>query len=482
MKKALLLIGGFLAIAVSASGQFQPCGQGHVTQQFAAQHPDFQFLVHQTFDAAQRDFQNGYSSRSSDEVHRVEVVVHIVYNTPEQNISDELVHEQIAILNEDFRRLNPDAGEARDIFRAVGADAGIEFVLADEDPTGQPTNGITRTATEVETFVDLDLDFATLLEAAAECGQDFGCIQEKILVGGLEQSAENGGVMMDDVKRTDRGGADPWDPTRYLNIWVTNLNIDFLGQEMPAILGFAYPPVGAPNWPDEIFAEDLSAVDGVVIHHQAWGKSNGGDGLLGNLADGGRTTTHEVGHYFGLRHVHGDGDCDSDDGISDTPAADANQQAQADPENLPVCTDLHSINTCDGDDLPDMIENYMDYNAITCQNLFTVEQVGIMRAMLEGPRAGLIGRVITSTTETILSNQLRVWPNPTQDVLYLELDGERLEEFDIQIRTIFGQEVAAVQLHGNREIHLGQLPDGVYLVQLTKAGQSITKKVSLLRS
>jgi len=357
----------------------------------------------------------------------------------------------------------------------------MEFVLATTDPEGNPTNGITRTATEVETFVDLDLDIATLIDAAAECGLDFTCIQEKILVGGLEGGAENGAVQMDDVKRSDRGGIDPWDTDRYINIWVTNLNIDFLGQQMPAILGFAYPPAGAPNWPAEIFAEDLSSIAGVVVHHEAFGKSNAGEGLLGNLADGGRTTTHEMGHYFGLRHIHGDGGCDEDDGISDTPSADASQQAQADPENLPICSDLYSINTCDLDDMPDMVENYMDYNAITCQNLFTQEQVDIMRAMLEGPRAGLIGQMSTSTAEEIAATQgFKVFPNPTAATLNLSLEGYNIADFQVRVQNILGAEVAVPVTSGNTQIDMSRLNNGVYLVNLVKADLQIVKKVSVL--
>ena len=480
MTKKILLLPSLLLLFVQiCAAQHTYCGHQRAMKQLASQYPTFQKAVSKTFEDAQRNRTTGTSR--SNEVHQVQVVVHVVHNTDVQNISDELIHEQIAILNEDFQSLNPDQENAREIYKNIAGNAGIEFVLATEDPEGNPTSGITRTATEVETFVDLDLDIATLLEAAAECGLDFTCIQEKILVGGLEGAAESGAVQMDDVKRSDRGGIDPWDTDRYINIWVANLNIDFLGQSMPAILGFAYPPAGAPNWPAEVFEEDLSSIAGVVIHHEAFGKSNAGEGLLGNLADGGRTTTHEMGHYFGLRHVHGDGGCEEDDGISDTPPADASQQAQADPENLPVCTDLHSINTCDSDDLPDMIENYMDYNAITCQNLFTIEQVEIMRAMLEGPRAGLIGQMSTSTSEEIAATQgFKVYPNPTAATLNLSLEGYNIADFQVRVQNILGAEVPVNVTTGNTQIDMSQLNNGVYLVNLVKEDLQIVKKVSLV--
>lgn len=480
-KKDLLLPFLVLCFVQFSTAQHTYCGYQRANTQLANQFPTYQKAVQQTFDEAKRIAANSATSRSND-LLQVQVVVHVVHNTEVQNISDELIYEQIAILNEDFQSLNPDQENARDIFKSIAGNAGIEFVLATEDPDGNPTSGITRTQTEVESFVDLDLDLSTILEASAECGLDFTCIQEKILVGGLEESAESGGVQMDDVKNSEKGGIDPWDTDRYINIWVTNLNIDFLGQSMPAILGFAYPPVGAPNWPDEVFESDLSAIAGVVIHHEAFGKSNAGEGLLGNLADGGRTTTHEMGHYFGLRHVHGDGDCDGDDGISDTPSADAEQQAQADPNNLPVCEDLYSIDTCPNDDMPDMVENYMDYNAITCQNLFTQEQVDIMRAMLQGPRAGLLGQMSTSTAEEIAATQgFKVYPNPTANTLNLSLEGYDIADFKVRVQNILGATVNVNVAQGNTQIDMSQLNGGVYLVNLVSEDLQIVKKVSVFR-
>ena len=65
--------------------------------------------------------------------------------------------------------------------------------------------------------------------------------------------------------------------------------------------------------------------DGVVLQYQTVGANNPnqidiGNGLQNTL---GRTASHEVGHYLGLRHIWGDGDCTAEDGIDDTPNADA---------------------------------------------------------------------------------------------------------------------------------------------------------------
>lgn len=149
---------------------------------------------------------------------RIPVVVHIIYNTPVQNISNAVVQSQIDVLNTDFRRRNADTINTPLPFRSLGSDSQIEFVLAKRDPLGNPSIGITRTQTSVTTF------------------------------GG------------DNVKFTSLGGHDIWDRDKYLNIWVCNLY--FTG-------GYSQFPGGNPN------------TDGNVIHYTvfgnigAFGNSNG---------------------------------------------------------------------------------------------------------------------------------------------------------------------------------------------------------------
>ncbi len=71
-------------------------------------------------------------------LYEIQVVVHIIENTSGAGaISDELVHSQIEILNEDFLALMGTNG-------GNGNDAQIQFALATEDPGGNPTTGITR--------------------------------------------------------------------------------------------------------------------------------------------------------------------------------------------------------------------------------------------------------------------------------------------------------------------------------------------------
>jgi hypothetical protein len=148
--------------------------------------------------------------RAAPKVVTIPVVVHVVYNLQEQNISDEQINSQISILNEDYRMRNSDIGSVPEPFRTFCSDSYVEFKLACKDPRGKPTNGITRTKTDVNSF---DTD--------------------------------------DTVKYSSKGGTNAWPSDKYLNMWVCKLG--------GGILGYAQFP-GGPN-----------ETDGVVITYTAFG-------------------------------------------------------------------------------------------------------------------------------------------------------------------------------------------------------------------
>jgi len=126
----------------------------------------------------------------------IPVVVHIVWRTNAQNISDAQALAMIDRMNEDFRRLNADAVNTPADFLSVAADMEIEFCLASVDPSGNPTTGIVRRQTTVTSF-----------------------------------------STNDDVKFTANGGDDAWDVTQYFNIWICNLSGGLLGYgEFPSLL------------------------------------------------------------------------------------------------------------------------------------------------------------------------------------------------------------------------------------------------------
>lgn len=82
----------------------------------------------------------------------IPTVVHVIYNRTEQNISDDQVHSQIHVLNQDYRARNEDKTTIPVVFEPYIGDMRLEFELAQTDPQGNITTGITRTHTDVQSF------------------------------------------------------------------------------------------------------------------------------------------------------------------------------------------------------------------------------------------------------------------------------------------------------------------------------------------
>jgi Pregnancy-associated plasma protein-A len=262
------------------------------------------------------------------QVARIPVVVHVLYNTDAQKLPDEQIHRQIEVLNHDFRKTNEDLQRVPSEFKRFTADAMIEFGLAKRDPSGQPTDGITRRQTPVATFTP----------DSADPNRQILELDRKI-------------------KRVAGGGTAAWPRDRYLNLWVCNMNKD--------PLGYAQFPGGA------------SETDGVVIDFTAFGVGGTAQAPY-NL---GRTLTHEIGHWFNLLHIWGDDDqgCGGSDSIEDTP-----NQAGA---NFGEPTFPHR--TCGNGPNGDMFMNFMDYTDDIAMQMFTAGQVERMGAALSGPRAAV---------------------------------------------------------------------------------------------
>lgn len=375
MKKIYYLFFLVLGISKMNAQQIHRCYTTEYIEHLSQSNLNIKQDIKNTFDAAKAHTttQASFKSTAPTTIYRIPVVFHIVYNTAAENVADSLVYSQLKVLNNDFRKLNADTVNHRAIFKDRAADVGFEFYLATLDPDGNITNGITRTETDVTDFSG----------------------------GGFFPDPN----AIDDVKSNTSGGKDAWDADNYLNIWICNTG--------GSILGFAYPPETAPNWP----AGQVPANKGkwgVVISHIVFGYNNplatGGY----DIADQGRTAVHEVGHYFGLRHIWGDAgsaffpgaDCDitKDDGIDDTPHMGENSQTSGCDFNKNSCTNGETP------DEPDMPENYMDYSTETCQNMFTEGQADIMRSMAVTGRPDL-AEIITNETIIVESGDYIVVNN-----------------------------------------------------------------------
>jgi len=146
----------------------------------------------------------------TNEIIQVPVVIHVLFNTAAQNISDAQIQSQLAALNKDFSSQNEDRINTPAAFKHLAADIRIQFCLAQVDAAGNRTTGIIRKQTNAISFTANDA-----------------------------------------MKNSLSGGDNPWDSKRYLNIWVCSLG----GRS----LGYATAP-GTP-----------ADKDGVVIAFDAFG-------------------------------------------------------------------------------------------------------------------------------------------------------------------------------------------------------------------
>lgn len=317
-----------LLIAFSVSGQERNCAAMDYLEIRKQNDPNLEQRMAEIEAHTQNYIQNAPNFSVNAEILYVPIVVHVVWNSanPVENISDAQILSQVDVIYKDFRRLNEDANDTW----SQAADMEIEFYLAQVDPDGNATTGITRTETTV-----------------ASWGTN------------------------DNIKSSATGGVDPWDTAHYFNFWIGNIG--------GGILGYSSFPGGDP------------LLDGIVMSPQYFGSSDyeaaAGETFYTSAPyDKGRTTTHEMGHYFNLWHTFQDGTCTDDyttgDLCADTPGITGPNFGC--PTGADSCTSPAGI--------PDMIENYMDYSDDACMNLFTEDQKARMRATLEagGPREDLV--------------------------------------------------------------------------------------------
>jgi hypothetical protein len=196
-------------MATDAPPRRRKCAASEVHRLLLNSDPEYARLRSEIEDLTDVETARGFAA-AAPRVRTILVVVHVVYKTAKQNLSDAQIKSQIDVLNEDYRKMNADASNVPAVFQPLHADCNIQFKLATKDIFGNKSTGITRTRTNKSSF-----------------------------------------SYNDTVKSSKSGGADPWPARRYLNIWVCNLG--------GGLLGYAQFP-GGP-----------SATDGVVILHTAFG-------------------------------------------------------------------------------------------------------------------------------------------------------------------------------------------------------------------
>jgi hypothetical protein len=217
--KYFLPIVGCLLIALPGLSQ-RSCGSADYRQQQLSLHPSLAISAqaNEQFTRSQLELQTkevtgATPSRGGDvasQLVMIPVVVHVVYSSSQQNISDAQIRSQIDELNRDYQKLNPDTANIPAYYSPRAANCGYQFVLAGLDTNGRPSTGIVRKHTNITAF-----------------------------------------SINDDMKRSATGGDDSWDRDRYLNIWICNLQGSTLGYSSL---------VGGPR-----------ETDGIVVSYTAFG-------------------------------------------------------------------------------------------------------------------------------------------------------------------------------------------------------------------
>jgi hypothetical protein len=308
---------------------------------------------------------SGPYTKKANGIIYIPVVFHIIHNDSLENISQAQIMDQIRILNEDFRRMVGTAGFSSD---AASADLKIEFRLAQYDPNGKKSDGILR------------------------------------IKSALTNNAR------DNVKALSY-----WDSNKYLNVWVVKtIQLTSVTQQ-GTVLGYAQFPWDRASKP---------TTDGVVVRSDQIGVTG-----TGQISQGGRTLTHEIGHWLGLYHTFQDG-CSG--GTSSTCSTAGDRVCDTPPVASSSSGCSVGQNSCSSDvpDLPDMVRNYMDYSDGTCMNTYTAGQKSRIYGSLAAYRNTIYGGgtndVSYAGIDPATGNYKTVTPSSIKAPYEMDFDGNPL--------------------------------------------------------
>jgi len=201
-------------------------------------------------------FYNTHSSAKRGENYLIPVVFHVLHEGGAENISDEQVEDAMNILTRDFNFQNPDTADILPIFQSVAGNSEISFRLAKIDPFGNPTNGITRTFTN------------------------------------LTNDAGEGSKIVS------------WPRDKYLNIWVVN-------SIASGAAGYTFYPSSAQFFPSR---------DGIIILHNYVGSIGTGSARRSRALTHEIGHWIDLPHTWGSTNEPGlASNCSTDDGVMDTP-------------------------------------------------------------------------------------------------------------------------------------------------------------------
>ncbi|MEO0337794.1 MAG: zinc-dependent metalloprotease [Bacteroidota bacterium] len=356
----------------------------------------------------------------------IPVVFHVLYNGKREQISEEQILTQIESLNRDFnhqvKTINHPAERLEGFADKKPERIDITFCLAEVNLADSKSIGVEYVATKVRTW----------------------------------QADQQ-------IKSRKTGGADAYQPDKYLNIWV--------GAFDDAVSGFAQMP-GGP-----------SETDGIVIDYRFFGV--GGSAIA--PYDQGKTLTHLVGNYLGLHDLWNEFNPCSDDGVFDTPIHNAPNSS---------CPAYKHISLCSAESPVAMTMNFMDNTDDGCMNMFTFGQMIRMHAALaaKGPRHKLTtgnskcadlntvatielrGRTSSSSALEGLPPSISIFPNPANDIVRISVENYD-QEILIYIYNNLGQVVHQGKINqGQIELNTSTWQAGIYSLHSQLGVEKLTQK------
>lgn len=344
------------------------------------------------------------------------IVIHVVAKEGDVPVSEAQVLNQIDVLNADFAGLGQNMPKLLPEFLSIAGVADMQFCLAKTDPEGNPSSGITFTETDIENI-------------ALQTGPE-GRIA----------------IFYDQL-----GGKTGWDPSRYINIWIGAYG---------DILGSASFPGSAP-FPEET---------GIVIDPKYFGSIGeaGNSGFFGR----GHTLTHEMGHYFGLKHIWGDGlgaSCDDSDDIPDTPNAAGPYYG---------CPEGQQI-SCE---TSDMYQNFMDFSDDRCLAAFTEDQVIFMQTAQEVYYPDLPVEGACTPTSKAFDTWYKslIWSyDAASDTYILYSDEIFTAKRDIHVFSVDGRLAYQGEWSSGQSyrLNLKNLAAGVYFIRIDQNGQYFVRSI-----
>ncbi|MFA5782368.1 MAG: T9SS type A sorting domain-containing protein [Bacteroidales bacterium] len=416
----------------SETKNLRKCGTMEYLEQQKALDPSVELQMQQLEEFTRQWIKDHPDGSGDKTIITVPVVVHVVWNTSAQNISDARVQEQINILNRDYGGTNPHSMGS--FSTSLKANTELQFCLAQRTPAGVATNGIEKRQTTVTSFTTNNA-----------------------------------------VKYYSQGGLSAWDPTKYMNIWVCNL-----GQYLCGYAQFPYAAQGG----------GINATYGVVIHYQYFGVTG-----ATTPYNGGGTTTHEIGHCFNLYHIWGDDSggsdpytcssgncCGGTDNCTDTP----NQSVATDGSHTGELTDA-----CATASPGIMYMNFMDYTYDVSYTNFTpnqkarIQPLFVTGAPLVSLKTsnGCTPGVGIEETESI--SDINIYPNPSNGLVNVKFTLSDASDVVISVSNILGDEIAKIGKQNvssvDIPINLANQSAGIYFVKIQIGTQIITQKVSLIK-